>query len=162
MMYSVLRCVLITMISLLVFGSSAWAADLSQYVDKSWDSDKVGGKTFLEVGDVKKSVVAAVGSGFWDKLREVRDHPLKRVVDPKLGTLIVLNECNVGGCGNAALLMLKMNAEFVGACFFDDGTRTASWFGPNWKKQTKSEPDAASDCYGEDVVNRFKRLSPGQ
>ena len=136
------------------------ALRVTPYIGKNWLTDKVNGLAFHQVPDVKANVTKAIGDANWKRLLDLRDHKIKRVNDTELGSIIVLNQCNVdGGCGPTALLMLKLNAEFVGACLFDDKTDTNSWFGPNWRATSKQQPGAISECYGEDPIPKFKEVA---
>ena len=148
--------------AVIAMGTVGAAELLDRYVGK-YPFDKVGGRSFYQLANVKKDFIAKFGARGWATVLSYSTAgPIEVVDDAELGRVVVVRQCKPHDCPNEAVILLQPSGSALGVCFAREvkgGAMKVEWLGPD----KKVFPIRGNNC-GDEVKGRvaaFKAATKG-
>ncbi len=145
-------------IFLLMVSQAVSAQQLDLYNGKLY-TDKINGRSILEIEKVAKSISAMIGKSRFENLRTVKNHertgPTEVYSDAELGELYILGKSSYQW-EEEQLYLLSSTGTAVGVCLSDKSRPgQVQWYGTGWSFVSKNEARCRDDGPAS-LVARFK------
>jgi hypothetical protein len=148
--------------AVIAMGTAGAAELLDRYIGK-YPLDKVGGRSFYQLANVKKDFTAKFGARRWATILSYSTAgPIEVVDDADLGRVVVVWQCKPHDCPNQAVILLQPSGSVLGVCFAREmkgGAMKVEWLGPDKKVLPVSGNSCGHEAKGR--VAAFKAATKG-